>query len=404
MRYSTDHILCSHGGNLPRPPGFDTLLEDPKKNLEQIETALPGAVEWVIDRQIACGVDILNDGEYVKASDPAAYHGYIQARTTGFGSRERPEGVAPKRGFTAERDRQDFPGYYASGLWFAGSGAGPRPGFSTPGKNAFNPGNRESVCDGPIRYIGQDAIRKDIEAIRKGLAGRNGVDGFIASLGPLSFGAGARNLHYRDERDYMFAVAECMRQEYKAITDAGLLLQVDEPEFATTWMFYPDWSVEDYRRYLEFAVEVINHALEGIPTEQVRFHLCWGSGHRPHTNDIEFRHFVDLLFRIDAQAFSFEASNVRHAHEYHVFEDFTLPSGKIIVPGVVGHFTDLVEHPQLVAERLINFADRVGMENVHAGTDCGLGSRVGHEEIAWAKLKAMSDGAEIATKRLKSRR
>jgi len=202
----------------------------------------------------------------------------------------------------------------------------------------------------------------------------------------------------------MFAVAECMRQEYKAITDAGLLLQVDEPEFATTWMFYPDWSIDDYRKYLEFAVEVINHALEGIPEEQVRFHMCWGSGHRPHTHDIELEHFVDLLFKINAQAFSVEASNVRHAHEYRVFEDFKLPEGKIIVPGVVGHFTDLVEHPKLVAERLMNYAKLVGMENVHAGTDCGIGSRVGHEEIAWAKLKAMAEGADIATKRLKAGR
>jgi 5-methyltetrahydropteroyltriglutamate--homocysteine methyltransferase len=181
------------------------------------------------------------------------------------------------------------------------------------------------------------------------------------------------------------------------------LLQVDEPEFATSWMFYPDWSIDQYRDYLAFAVEVINHALQGIPEDRVRFHMCWGSGHRPHTNDLEFRHFIDLLFRVRVQAYSFEASNVRHAHEYRVFEDFALPAGKIIVPGVVGHYTDLVEHPELVAERLVNFARLVGMENVHAGTDCGIGSRVGHEEVAWAKLKAMADGAEIATRRLKTR-
>jgi 5-methyltetrahydropteroyltriglutamate--homocysteine methyltransferase len=404
MRFSTDHIQSSHGGNLPRPPGFDDMLADPKTNAARIEAALPGAVEWIINKQIECGLTIINDGEYVKASDPAAYHGYIQARVTGFGSRERPEGVAPKRAFTGERDRRDFPGFYESGLWFAGSGGAIRPGFATPGKNAFNPGNNEAICNGPIRYIGQESIGNDIDAIRKGLNGRQGVDGFIASLGPLSFAAGARNLHYRDERDYMFAAAECMRAEYKAITDAGLLLQVDEPEFAASWMFYPDWSIAEYRHYLEFAVEVINHALVGVPEEQVRFHMCWGSGHRPHTNDIEFKHIVDLLFKVKAQAYSFEASNVRHAHEYRVFEDFKLPAGKIIVPGVVGHFTDLVEHPELVAERLINYAKLVGMENVHAGTDCGIGSRVGHEEIVWAKLKAMTEGADIATKRLKAGR
>jgi len=403
MRFSTDYIHSSHGGNLPRPPGFDALLQDPRHNAAQIEAGLPDAVQWVIDKQIECGLDIINDGEYVKASDPAAYHGYIQARVTGFGERERPADVAPKRAFPGERDRRDFPGFFASGLWFAGSGGAVRPGFATPGKNAFNPSNREAVCNGPIRYIGQEAIRKDIEAIQKGLRGKSGVDGFIASLGPLSAGAGARNLHYRDERDYMFAVAECMREEYKAIVEAGLLLQVDEPEFATSWMFHPDWSIAQYRDYLAFAVEVINHALQGIPEERVRFHMCWGSGHRPHTNDLEFRHFIDLLFQVRVQAYSFEASNVRHAHEYRVFEDFRLPAGKIIVPGVVGHYTDLVEHPELVAERLVNFARLVGMENVHAGTDCGIGSRVGHEEVAWAKLKAMADGARIATQRLKKR-
>lgn len=404
MKYSTDHILSSHGGNLPRPQGFDDMLEDPKGNASKIEQALPGAVEWIIDKQIECGVDIINDGEYVKATDPAAYHGYIQARVTGFGSREKPEGVEPKRAFTAERDRQDFPGFYASGLWFAGSGGAERPGFATPGKNSFNPSNNEAICESEISYTGQEAIDKDVDAILKGLKGRSNVDGFIASLGPLSFAAGARNLHYKDERDYMFAAAECLRVEYKTITDAGLILQVDEPEFAASWMFYPHWSIEEYRHYLEFCVEIINHAISGLPTEQIRFHTCWGSGHRPHTNDLEFRHFVDLLFKINAQAFSFEASNVRHAHEYRVFEDFKLPAGKIIVPGVVGHFTDLVEHPELVAERLINYAKLVGMENVHAGTDCGIGSRVGHEEIVWAKLQAMAEGAQIASKRLKAGR
>lgn len=403
MRFSTDYIHSSHGGNLPRPPGFDEMLADPQGNAAKIEAALPAAVEWVIARQIECGVDVINDGEYVKASDPAAYHGYIQARITGFGSRERPEGVAPKRGFVAEREIPEFPGFRSSGLWFSGSGGAIRPGFATQGRDPFTLGNKESICNAPIKYVGQKAIQNDIDAIKKGLKGRKGVDGFIASLGPLSVGAGARNMHYRDERDYMFAVAECMREEYKAITDAGLLLQVDEPEFATTWQFFPQWSIEDYRKYLEFSVEVINHALVGVPLEQTRFHMCWGSGHRPHTQDIEFRHFVDLLFKINVQGYAFEASNPRHAHEYHVFEDFRLPEGKIIVPGVVGHYTDLVEHPELVAERLVNYAKLVGMENVYAGTDCGIGSRVGHEEVAWAKLKAMAQGADIASKRLKKK-
>ena len=402
MRRSTDQILSSHGGNLPRPADLDALLAKADDHRPEIEARLPIAVQEVVDRQIECGVSIVNDGEYVKAANMGHYVGYIQARVTGFETRDRPEDLPPKRAFVAERDRRDFPGFYESGLWFAGSGGPVRPGFSVHGQ-VPQPSRREQVCTGPVTYTGQEAIARDIAALQQALVGREGTDGFIAALGPLSMGAGVRNLHYRDERDYMMAVAETMRQEYKAITDAGLILQIDEPEFATTWMFYPEWSVADYRKYLGFAVEVLNHAVQGLPEEQIRLHMCWGSGHRPHTNDIEFRHIVDLLFQVNAQAYSFEASNVRHAHEWRVFEEVKLPEGKIIVPGVVGHHTDLVEHPELVAERLVNYARLVGMENVHAGTDCGIGSRVGHEEVVWAKLRAMTEGAVIATRRLKGK-
>ena len=399
MRRSTDHILSTHGGNLPRPADLDALLAKADEHREAIDKRLPLAVKEVVDRQIECGVDIVNDGEYVKAANMGHYVGYIQARVTGYETQERDPSTPPKRAFVAERDRRQFPGFYTSGLWFAGSGGPVRPGFSKPGEVPRR-SLKEQVCTAPLRYIGQEAIAKDIAALKEGLKGKS-ADGFIAALGPLSLGSGARNKHYRDERDYMMAVAETMREEYKAITDAGLIVQIDEPEFATTWMFYPDWTVGEYRHYLESAVEVINHALEGLPQEQIRFHMCWGSGHRPHTNDIEFVHFADLLLKIKAQAYAFEASNVRHAHEWRVFETVKLPEGKILVPGVVGHATDLVEHPELVAERLMNYARLVGMENIQAGTDCGIGSRVGHEEVVWAKLKAMADGAAIATQRLK---
>lgn len=401
MRRSTTKILTSHGGNLPRPEAFDALLADPGNKADAIARDLPKAVEWIVAKQMECGVDILNDGEYVKAADPAAYHGYIHARVTGWETQAIDPAKPRKRAGVAERDRLDFPGFYESGLWLSGSGGPVRPGFSTPG--APKPPTQERVCTHAITYTdaGRAAIGRDIDAMQVALAGKTNVDGFIAALGPLSLGAGARNAFYRNERDYMMAVADAVREEYKAITDAGLIVQVDEPEFATSWMFYPDWSVDQYRDYLEFAVEVINHAVRGLPEEQIRFHMCWGSGHRPHTNDIDFRHIVDLLFKVNAQAYSFEASNVRHAHEYRVFEDVALPAGKIIVPGVVGHYTDLVEHPELVADRLTNFAKLVGMENIHAGTDCGIGSRVGHQEVVWAKLRAMAEGAAIASKRMK---
>ncbi|MEJ0035936.1 MAG: cobalamin-independent methionine synthase II family protein [Gammaproteobacteria bacterium] len=401
MRRSTDRILCTHGGNLPRPAGLDALLVYADENRAALSGELPLAVKDVVERQIACGIDVVNDGEYVKAANMGHYVTYIQPRITGFAIVDRDPSIAPKRGGVAERDRREFPGYHASGLWYAGSGGPVRPGFSTPGTVPKMP-LREQVCTEPLKYIGQEAIATDVAALKEGIRGRD-VEGFIAALGPLSLGAGVRNKHYRNEEEYMMAVARTVREEYKAITDAGLILQIDEPEFATTWMFYPDWTVRDYRSYLEFAVEVINHAIDGLPEDRIRFHMCWGSGHRPHANDIELKHIVDLLFRINAQAYSFEASNARHAHEWRVFEKVKPPPGKIIVPGVVGHSSDLIEHPELVAERLVNFAKLVGMENLQASTDCGIGSRVGHAEVAWAKLKSISAGAAIATDILKGK-
>jgi 5-methyltetrahydropteroyltriglutamate--homocysteine methyltransferase len=404
MRRSTKYFLSSHGGNLPAPAKLDALIKDPKGHEAEIKSELPKAVDWVVKQQMDCGIDIINDGELVKAATPGTYAAYIYDRISGYNMIDRPEGLKPKRAATAERDKRDFPGFYQSGLWFSGSGGAQRPGFAKPGElplflRDMNP-KRVRACTEPLKYHGQDAIKKDIDALSTALKGKTDVDGFIAALGPLSLGAGNYNLHYKDEREYMFAVADVVREEYKAITDAGFIVQVDEPEFATTWMFYPDWSVEEYRKHLDFMVDIINHSLRGLPEDQIRFHMCWGSGHRPHVHDIEFKHIVDKLLKIDAQAYSFEASNVRHAHEYRVFEDVKLPAGKIIVPGVVGHATDLVEHPELVAERLVNFAKLVGMENVHAGTDCGIGSRVGHEEVVWAKLKAMAEGCRIAAKRM----
>ncbi|WP_066585424.1 hypothetical protein [Sphingomonas pruni] len=400
MRRSTDHILTTHGGNLPRPADLDALLVDADANQAEIAVRLPKAVREVVEKQIECGVDIINDGEYVKAANMGSYTSYIQQRVTGWESLPRDPAAPSKRAGPGERDRRDFPGFYESGLWFAGAGGPVRPGFMTPGNVPKRP-TTEKVCTSALTYIGQAEIAKDIDALKKGLEGKSGVDGFIAALGPLSAGAGARNAFYRDERDYMMAVGAAMREEYKAITDAGLIVQIDDPEFATSWMFYPDWSVDQYRDYLEFAVEVINHAVEGLPEEQIRFHMCWGSGHRPHVHDIEFKNIVDLMLKINAQCYTFEASNVRHAHEWRIWEDVKLPAGKIICPGVVGHMTDLVEHPELVAERLVNVGKLVGMENIQGGTDCGIGSRVGHPEVVWAKLAAMAEGAAIATKKLK---
>jgi len=400
MKRSEHKILVSHAGNLPRPAYLDELIDGGRSReqsgREEYHARLPKAIGEVVDKQMEYGVDIVNDGEYAKAG---SYGGYIHERVTGYSTVQVDPNKKSKRSGTAERDRQLFPGFYASGLWFSGSGGPIRPGFATPGEvRQINP--REArAATAPIKYTGQAAVAEDVKNLKAAIAGKD-VEGYVAALGPLSLGAGVTNQYYNSEREYMEAVADALHEEYKAITDAGLIVQVDEPEFCTTYSFYPEWSVDDLRKYLQGAVEIINHALRGLPQEQIRFHTCWGSGHRPHVTDIELKYIADILVTINATQFSVEAANVRHQHEYHVWEETKLPAGKMLMPGVISHATDLVEHPEVVAERIVNFAERVGRENVQTGTDCGMGSRVGHEEIVWAKFRAMSDGAALATKRL----
>jgi 5-methyltetrahydropteroyltriglutamate--homocysteine methyltransferase len=400
MRHSTEAIRSTHGGNLPRPAEFDALLQQGPVVTAEVAAQLPDAVQYVVDRQLDCGVDVVNDGEYVKAAGGGSYAGYIHQRVTGWEVLPIDAAKPPKRAGVGGREAKLFPGFFQeSGLWLQGSGGPVRPGYFKPGPPPQP--TTERVATGPVAYTGQAAIQADIDALRKALAGKDSqVEGFVAALGPLSLGAGARNEYYSSEEEYMTAVADVVREEYKAVTDAGFIVQIDEPEFATSWQFYPDWDVARYRQYLEFCVEVINHALAGLPEDQIRFHVCWGSGHRPHVSDIDLKDIADLLVKVNAQAYSVEAGNVRHAHEWKVWGDVKLPDGKILVPGVISHATDLVEAPGLVAERLVNYASVVGRENVQAGTDCGIGSRVGHEEIVWAKLRAMADGAALASKQL----
>jgi 5-methyltetrahydropteroyltriglutamate--homocysteine methyltransferase len=399
MKHSTERMRATHGGNLPRPAAFDALLRQGPVVTAEVAGQLPGAVQWVVDAQLDCGVDVINDGEYVKAAGGGSYSGYIHQRVTGWEERPIDPDKPRKRDGVGGRERRLFPGFYESGLWLQGSGGPVRPGFFKPGGSPER--TTERVATGPVRYTGHAAIKADTDALTKALAGKPAeVEGFVAALGPLSLGAGARNEYYSSEEEYLTAVAEVVSQEYKAITDAGFIVQIDEPEFATSWQFFPDWDVPRYRQYLEFCVEIINHALAGLPEGQVRFHVCWGSGHRPHVTDIDLAHIADLLLKVNAQAYSVEAGNVRHAHEWTVWRDVKLPDGKILVPGVISHATDLVEAPGLVAERLVNYASVVGRENLQAGTDCGIGSRVGHEEIVWAKLRALARGRELASERL----
>lgn len=255
-------------------------------------------------------------------------------------------------------------------------------------------------CVAPLQYVGHAALKEDLENFRAALGGVKVEEAFLPANTPGTIEHWLRNEHYPSDEAFVYAIAEAMREEYKAIVDAGFLLQIDDPDLPDGWQMYPEMSVADYRKYAAVRVEALNHALRDIPKDRVRLHVCWGSFHGPHQNDIPLRDIIDLIFRVRAQSFSIEASNPRHEHEWRVFEEFKLPEGAVLIPGVVGHCTDFIEHPELVTERLMRYAKLVGRENVMAGTDCGLGPRVGHATIAWAKLTSLAEGARLATKQL----
>jgi 5-methyltetrahydropteroyltriglutamate--homocysteine methyltransferase len=394
MRTSTDHILTSHVGNLPRP---DALIAANNAGDEGARDAvLTRAVADVVRHQQQLGVDIPGDGEFGKPTGHRVNYGawwhYSFQRLGGL-DLDGPADLAPQRSrpgqivFTSaaqRRDRVRFAAAYAdreSGVYM-----GPRP--------ATGP-----VCIGPLSYIGQEMIARDIANFKAALAASGVAEGFMTSVAP---GSAYRigNTYYEKDEEFLYACAEALREEYKAIVDAGLILQLDDPATATGWdMIDPEPDVADYRNFTMRRIAALNHALRGLPKERIRYHLCWGSWHGPHVTDIAMRDIVEIMLAVDCQAYSFEAGNVRHEHEWRVWQEVKLPDDKIILPGVVSHATNVVEHPELVADRICRFADIVGRERVIASTDCGLGGRV-HPQIAWAKLEALAQGAAVATKRL----
>jgi 5-methyltetrahydropteroyltriglutamate--homocysteine methyltransferase len=255
-------------------------------------------------------------------------------------------------------------------------------------------------CTGPLQYIGQEQYKRDIANIKAAAAGVQVEELCLTALAPATIEHWLRNEYYPSQEDMLFAIADAMHEEYKAIADAGIIVQLDDPDLPDGYHVHPEMSVADYHKFAEVRVEAINRAIRGIPEEQVRLHICWGSFHHPHTQDIPLRDIVDLVFSVKAQCYSIEASNPQHEHEWQVFEDIKLPPGKILMPGVLGHCApEFVEHPELVAQRLTSYARLVGRENVIGGTDCGL-SRVANAEVQWAKFRAGAEGARIATKQL----
>jgi 5-methyltetrahydropteroyltriglutamate--homocysteine methyltransferase len=378
MLRSTDRILVSHAGTLPRPDTVARVFDGDTD--DELKRVLPDAVKDVVRRQADLGIDIVNDGEFSKRG---GFSGYVRARMSGIQQRQPSQGNGRRHDVTA-RDRAQFPGAFAAGVGpFRGGGTANAPYF----------------CTEPLEYIGQANVQNDIANLKAATAGLN-VEPYLPAIAPGTVEHWLWNEHYPDEESFLFAIADALHEEYRAITDAGVLLQIDDPDLPDGWQMYPEMSVADYRKYADLRVAAINRALEGIPEDRVRLHICWGSGHGPHRNDIQLDDIVDVVLKVRAECYSVEAANPMHEYEWHVWQTARLPAGKVLMPGVVGHASNVIEHPRTVADRLVRYAGVVGRENVIAGTDCGIGTRVGHPEIAWAKLESLVEGARLATKEL----
>ncbi|AFV87892.1 Methionine synthase II (Cobalamin-independent) [Acidipropionibacterium acidipropionici ATCC 4875] len=389
-------VRTTHVGSLPRTPVLlDANAHRAEMGEEAFGRALQQSVDDVVRRQHEIGLSIINDGEYghamTESVDYGAWWFYSFSRFGGLEltTDERfdmappaPGGKVKLASFSQRRDWVRFADAYGD----------PASGIHTANQKetAF------PTITGPLTYIGQDAVAADIDGLLSALKaqGLEASDGFLAALSP---GSAARisNAYYANDTEVVGACADALHEEYKAITDAGLTVQIDDPSIAESWdQINPAPSVEDYRDYIQIRIDALNQALEGIPEEQVRFHVCWGSWHGPHTTDIPLADIVDKVLQVHAHGYSFEAANARHEHEWTVWKDIALPDDKVLLPGVVGHSTNVVEHPALVAQRIRHFIDAVGAERVIASTDCGLGGRV-YPSIAWAKLEALTAGAAL---------
>jgi 5-methyltetrahydropteroyltriglutamate--homocysteine methyltransferase len=403
-----ERILTSHAGSLPRP---DHLIELNRRRFDEepydedeYQRELRDATIDVVRRQAELGIDVPNDGEYGHAMgakvDYGAWWHYSFARLGGLGRwsdmldlpTAEPKETIPLATFMQRRDWNRFADAYGD----------PDAGVAAKAKSRKDEpeiGMMLPVCTGPLTYTGCAEIERDIANLKAGMEAAGVESAFLCSVGP---GSASRigNEFYETDEEFVWACADAMREEYLAITNAGLMVQIDEPSFAENWdQFDPEPSLEEYRAFTRVRIEALNHALRGIPQELTRFHCFWGSWHGPHTTDIELKDIVDLLLEIETGSYSFEASNARHEHEWRLWQDVALPEGKVLVPGVVSHATNVIEHRELVADRIERFANVVGRENVIAATDCGLGGRV-HPQIAWTKLEALADGARLASERL----
>ena len=393
MQSSMTRIRTSHVGRLPPPKGWEDMparlasaeITDPAVIAAQVMPAIAETVR----RQVEAGIDCIGDGEFWTARSLAHYAAHFTGsrRARWRRASRRPPGTRPA-------SATNFP---------ISMPIGPsRNVVFGPRREADATGHRRVVARGPVKSKGPEAINRQLDTFKAAIerSGAKVEEAFVPVLAPGWLDHFIFNEYYKTEEEFLFALADALREEYRAVVAAGFVLQIDDPGLPDWWdMLKPEPTVEAYRKFARLRIDAVNHALAGIPEDRVRYHLCWGSWHGPHTHDLPLEHIIDLILEVKAQTYSFEAANVRHEHEWRVWQEAKLPAGKMLMPGVVSHATNLVEHPQLVADRILRYAEIVGRENVIAGTDCGLGGRV-HADLAWAKLRALVEGARLASKSL----
>jgi len=401
MAQNPDRILVTHVGSLIRPPRLIEHLrkiEDKQPYDEAAyEACLKESIAELVQQQAEAGVDIVSDGEFSKGLNWAFY---IHSRLDGIAVRPTTpeEAKDPMASMSGGRDRVEFPEFYKE--YDEASGLGKRLG-------------RRIIVNGLLKYTGGPQVQRDIANLKAALAKAKGshptLSAFLPVVAPASALPGAKNEHYKDEESYLYALADALHEEYKAIVDSGLYVQIDDAFLPYMHeRMVPPMSNAEYRRWAQMRIDALNHALRGIPEERSRYHICWGSWNGPHAFDVPLKEIVDLLLQVKVGHYSYEAANPRHEHEWTVWQTTKLPAGKVLIPGCVSHATNIVEHPELVAQRLTRLAKLVGRENVIAGTDCGFAQspfakRV-HESIMWAKLRSLSEGARIASAELWGRR
>jgi 5-methyltetrahydropteroyltriglutamate--homocysteine methyltransferase len=366
MQRSTERFLTTHVGSLPHPPGISG----------------EAAVRNLVDHQREVGLDIINEGEYTKGGD---WLSFADDRFGGFTAGDYPGTPIISWG----KDREEFADFYR---W-----ANARGSIFFDESDQIKKNRTHYVCTGPITYTGHAILKREIELLKT--AAGTGNELFLTSTAPASLEVYRSNKHYAREEDFLYALADALHEEYKAIVDAGIIVQIDDAWLPALWdRIGIQMGLDAFLKRCQIREDALNHALRGIPEDRVRYHLCWGSWHGPHAYDLELKYLANTLLTVKAGAYLIEAANARHEHEYVVWDTVRLPAGKILIPGVVTHSTDLVEHPELVAQRILRFAKRVGNENVIAGADCGFGGRT-HPQVAWAKLKSLVEGARLASQR-----